>query len=60
LTKASRSSVFNFAFFHSLAGLGRRVDGGDDSEAEPSASLWVLFFPVLVFMLLDGDASSSK
>jgi hypothetical protein len=47
LTKASRSSVFNFSFFHSLAGLGRGVDGGDDSRAEPSASLRVLFFPVL-------------
>jgi hypothetical protein len=31
LAKESRSSVFGFAFFHSLAGLWRGVDGGDDS-----------------------------
>jgi hypothetical protein len=56
LTKVSRSSVFNLAFFHSLAWLGRRVDDNDDSGAEPSASLQVLFFPALVFMLSDRDA----
>jgi hypothetical protein len=56
LTKASRSSVFNLAFFHSLAGLGRRVDGGDNFVAASSASLRVLFFPAPVFTLLDGDA----
>jgi hypothetical protein len=56
LTKVSRSSVFNLAFFHSLAWLGRRVDDNDDSGAEPSASLRVLFLPALVFMLLDRDA----
>jgi hypothetical protein len=44
------------AFFHSLAGLGRGVDGGDDSRAEPLASFRVLFFPTLVLMLLDEDA----
>jgi hypothetical protein len=31
------------------------VDDGDDSWAASSASLWVLFFVVLVFMLLVGD-----
>jgi hypothetical protein len=39
-----------------LVGLGHGVDGGDDSGAEPSASLQVLFFPALILMLLDGDA----
>jgi hypothetical protein len=56
LTRASRSSVFNLAFFHSLVGLGRGVDDGDDSGADPSASLRVLVFPAPVFELLDGDA----
>jgi hypothetical protein len=56
LTRASRSSVFNLAFFHSLARLGCGVDDGNDSRVEPSASLRVLFFPALVFVLLDGDA----
>jgi hypothetical protein len=48
--------IFNLAFFHSFAGLGCGVDGGDDSEATPSAMLRVLFFPASVFTLLDGDA----
>jgi hypothetical protein len=56
LTRESRSSVFNLAFFHSLAGLGYGVDSGDDSGADPSASLRALFFPAPVFKILDGDA----
>jgi hypothetical protein len=43
-------------FFHSLAELGCGGDGGDDSGADPFASLWDLFFPAPVFELLDGDA----
>jgi hypothetical protein len=35
--------------------LGRGVDSGDDSWATSSASLQVLFFAVLVFMLLLRD-----
>jgi hypothetical protein len=42
-------------FFLSLAGLGCGEDGGDDSGADPSASLKDLFFPALAFELLDGD-----
>jgi hypothetical protein len=56
LTKVSRSSAISFAFFHSLAELGRGVDSGNDSWTASSSSLRDLFFPVLVFMLLDGDA----
>jgi hypothetical protein len=57
-TSASKSSVFALDFFHSLFGLGRGGDIGDDeSRADPSASLRDLFFPasVPVFMLLDGE-----
>jgi hypothetical protein len=55
-TRASRSSVFILDFFHSLAGLWRGGDvGGDDPWADPSASLWDLFFPALAFEPLDGD-----
>jgi hypothetical protein len=43
-------------FFHSLAGLGRGGDvDGDDTWADPSASLRDLFFLALVFEPLDGD-----
>jgi hypothetical protein len=56
LTRESRSSVFNLAFFHSLVGLECGEDGGDNSRADPSASLRALFFPASVFELLDGDA----
>jgi hypothetical protein len=55
LTNASRSSVFKLDFFYSLAGLGCGEDGGDDSGADPSASLRDLFFPAPLFGLLDGD-----
>jgi hypothetical protein len=49
-TNASKSSVFILDFFHSLVGLGRRGDvGGDDTWADPSASLWDLFFPAPAF-----------
>jgi hypothetical protein len=54
--QASRSSVFNLAFFHSLAGLGCGEDGGDDSGADSSASLQALFFHAPIFELLDRDA----
>jgi hypothetical protein len=56
LTRASRSSVLSLDFFHSLAGLGCGEDGGDDSGADPFASLRDLFFPTLAFVLLDEDA----
>jgi hypothetical protein len=58
-TSASKSSVFTLDFFHSLFGLRRGGDVGDDeSRADPSASLRDLFFLVrgLIFMLLDGEA----
>jgi hypothetical protein len=55
LTKARKSSVFSLDFFHSLAGLGCRGDCGDDSGADPSASLRDLFLPAPVFELLDRD-----
>jgi hypothetical protein len=43
-------------FFYSLAGLGRGGDvGGDDTWADPSASLRDLFFPAPAFEPLDGD-----
>jgi hypothetical protein len=43
-------------FFHSLFGLGRGGDvGGEDTWADPSASLRDLFFPALVFEPLDED-----
>jgi hypothetical protein len=60
LTRASRSSVFSLDFFHSLAGLGCGEDGGDDSGADPSASLRALFFLAPVFELLEETPSSSK
>jgi hypothetical protein len=43
-------------FFHSLFGLGRGGDvSGDDTWADPSASLRDLFFPAPAFKPLDGD-----
>jgi hypothetical protein len=45
-------------FFHSLFGLGRGGDvGGDESRADPSASLRDLFFPAPApaFAFLDGE-----
>jgi hypothetical protein len=55
-TRASRSSVFIFYFFHSLVGLGRGGDvGGVDPWADPSASLRDLFFTAPAFAPLDGD-----
>jgi hypothetical protein len=48
--------VLSLDFFHSLAELGCGEYGGDDSGADPSASLQDLFFPAWVFELLDGDA----
>jgi hypothetical protein len=54
-TKATRSSVFILDFFHSLAGLGCGGDaGGDDTWADPSASLRDLFFSAPAFEPLDG------
>jgi hypothetical protein len=55
LTRASRSLVFSFAFFHSLAGLGRGVEGGDDDRSAFSASPRLLFFDASVFELFTGD-----
>jgi hypothetical protein len=55
-TRASRSSVFILVYFHSLVGLGRGGDvGGDDTWADPSASLRDLFFPAPAFEPLNGD-----
>jgi hypothetical protein len=55
-SSANRSSVFAFYFFHSLLGFGRGGDtSGVDSAADPAASSRDLFFPPVVFMLLDGE-----
>jgi hypothetical protein len=54
-TRASRSSVFSFTFFHSLAGLGRGVEGGDDDWSASSASPRFLFFDVPDFELFIRD-----
>jgi hypothetical protein len=57
-TRASRSSVFIFDFFHSLFRLGRGGDVcGDDPWADHSASLRDLFFPAPApaFVHLDGE-----
>jgi hypothetical protein len=55
-TNASRSSVFILDFFHSLFGLGHGGDvGGDDTWANPSASLRDLLFLAPAFEPLDGD-----
>jgi hypothetical protein len=57
-TRASRSSVFIFDFFHSLFGLGHAGDvGGDHPWADSSVSLWDLFFsaPASAFAPLDGE-----
>jgi hypothetical protein len=56
LRRASKSSVFAFDFFHSRFGSSR---GGDIGSAGPAvdlaASSWLLFFPPVVFEVLDGD-----
>jgi hypothetical protein len=45
-----------FDFFHSLLGFGRGGNtGGVDPAADPAASSLDLFFPLAVFMLLDGE-----
>jgi hypothetical protein len=55
-SSANRSSVFAFDFFHSLLGFERGGDtGGVDPPADPAASSRDLFFPLAVFMLLDGE-----
>jgi hypothetical protein len=55
-TRASRSSVFILDYFHSFVGLGRGGDvGGDDTWADPAASLRDLFFPAPTFEPLDRD-----
>jgi hypothetical protein len=57
-TRASRSSVFIFDFFHSLFELERAGDvGGDDPWADPSTSLRDLFFPTPApaFAPMDGE-----
>jgi hypothetical protein len=56
LRRASRSSVFAFDFFHSQFGSGRGGDiGGAVPAADPAASSRLLFFPLAVFAVLDGD-----
>jgi hypothetical protein len=56
LRRASKSSVFAFDFFHSRFGSGRGGDiGGAAPAADPAASSWLLFFPPVVFVVLDGD-----
>jgi hypothetical protein len=56
LTKARRSSVFNFTFFHSFTGLGLGEEGGDgDDWPASSASSQLLFFDSSVFLLFARD-----
>jgi hypothetical protein len=56
LRRASKSLVFAFDFFHSRFGSGRGGDiGGAASAADPAASSRLLFFPPVVFVVLDGD-----
>jgi hypothetical protein len=56
LRRASKSSVFAFDFFHSRFGSGRGGDiSGAAPAADPAASSRLLFFPPVVFMVLDGD-----
>jgi hypothetical protein len=54
--RASKSSVFAFDFFHSRFGSGRGGDiGGAVPAVDPAASSRLLFFPPVVFVVLDGD-----
>jgi hypothetical protein len=56
LSRASKSSVFVFDFFHSRFGSGRGGDiGGAAPAADPAASSRPLFFPPVAFVVLDGD-----
>jgi hypothetical protein len=56
LRRTSKSSVFAFDFFHSRFGSGRGGDiGGVAPAADPAASSRLLFFPPVVFVVLDGD-----
>jgi hypothetical protein len=55
-SRASKSSVFAFDFFHSRFGSGRGGDtGGDVPAADLTASTRLLFFPPAAFAVLDGD-----
>jgi hypothetical protein len=55
-SNANKSSVFAFDFFHSLLVFERGGDtGGVDPPADTAASSRDLFFPPVVFMLLDGE-----
>jgi hypothetical protein len=55
-SSANRSSVLAFDFFHSLLGFGRGGEtSGVDPPADPAASSRDLFFPLAVFMPLDGE-----
>jgi hypothetical protein len=57
LRRASKSSVFAFDFFHLRFGSGRGGDiGGAAHAADPAASSRLLFFPSVVFVVLDGDS----
>jgi hypothetical protein len=56
LRRASKSSVFALAFFHSRFGSGRGGDNGSDvPAADPAASSRALFFPSAAFVVFDGD-----
>jgi hypothetical protein len=56
LRRASKSSVFAFDFFYSRFGSGHGGDiGGVAPAVDPAASSRPLFFPPVVFVVLDGD-----
>jgi hypothetical protein len=56
LRRANKSSVFPFDFFHSRFASGRGGDiSGAAPAADPAASSRLLFFPSVVFVVLDGD-----
>jgi hypothetical protein len=55
-SRASKSSVFTFDFFHSQFGYGRGGDtGGDVPVADPEALSRLLFFLSAAFAVLDRD-----
>jgi hypothetical protein len=56
LRRANRSSVLALDFFHSRFGSGRGGDtGGDVPAVDLAASSWALFFPMVAFVVFDGD-----
>jgi hypothetical protein len=56
-SRASKSSVLAFDFFHSRFGSSHGGDtGGDVPAADPVASSWDLFFPAAAaFAVFDGE-----